>query len=89
MVEVAGGSVLILCDEVLNYINRHRGTDAEKFFSFIDNVTRNHGKVFKSFMHAYLPDWEQREHKLRTVNAKPIPLRASNKTLLRGKAASH
>ena len=21
----------------------------------------NHGKVFKSFMHAYLPDWEKRE----------------------------
>ena len=40
LVEVAGGSVLVLCDEVLNYINRHRGTDAEKFFSFIDNVAR-------------------------------------------------
>ena len=40
LVEAAGGSVLILCDEVLNYINRYRGTDAEKFFSFIDNVTR-------------------------------------------------
>lgn len=40
LVEVAGGSVLILCDEVLNYINRHRGSDAEKFFSFIDNVAR-------------------------------------------------
>lgn len=25
----------------------------------------NHGKVFKSFMHAYLPDWQQRERKLR------------------------
>jgi predicted metal-dependent hydrolase len=24
----------------------------------------NHGKVFKSFMHAYLPDWEDREHRL-------------------------
>lgn len=40
LVEVAGGSVLILCDEVLNYINRYRGTDAEKFFSFIDNLGR-------------------------------------------------
>jgi hypothetical protein len=38
--ELAGGSVLILCDEVLNYINRYRGTDAEKFFSFIDNLVR-------------------------------------------------
>jgi predicted metal-dependent hydrolase len=26
----------------------------------------NHGKVFKSFLHAYLPDWEEREEKLRT-----------------------
>ena len=25
----------------------------------------NHGKVFKSFMHAYLPGWEVREAKLR------------------------
>jgi len=25
----------------------------------------NHGKVFKSFMHAYLPDWESRERRLR------------------------
>ena len=24
----------------------------------------NHGKVFKSFMYAYLPDWEEREAKL-------------------------
>jgi hypothetical protein len=25
----------------------------------------NHGKVFKSFMSAYLPDWEEREQELR------------------------
>lgn len=25
----------------------------------------NHGKVFKSFMSAYLPDWEERENRLR------------------------
>src|SRR5688572_7864408 len=24
----------------------------------------NHGKVFKSFLHAYMPDWEQREKRL-------------------------
>jgi predicted metal-dependent hydrolase len=24
----------------------------------------NHSKVFKSFMHAYLPDWEERERRL-------------------------
>lgn len=26
----------------------------------------NHGKVFKSFMHAYLPDWESREKELQS-----------------------
>jgi len=26
----------------------------------------NHGKVFKSFMYAYLPDWEERERALRS-----------------------
>ena len=26
----------------------------------------NHGKVFKSFMYAYLPDWEERERRLRS-----------------------
>ncbi len=25
----------------------------------------NHGKLFKSFMHAYMPDWEERERQLR------------------------
>jgi predicted metal-dependent hydrolase len=25
----------------------------------------NHGKVFKSFMHAYMPDWTARERRLR------------------------
>jgi hypothetical protein len=25
----------------------------------------NHGKVFKSFMYAYLPDWEERQERLR------------------------
>lgn len=27
----------------------------------------NHGKVFKSFLHAYLPDWEQLETALRAA----------------------
>lgn len=40
LAELAGGSILILCDEVLNYINRYRGADADKFFSFIDNLVR-------------------------------------------------
>ena len=30
----------------------------------------NHGRVFKSFMHAYLPDWEIREKQLQMQYAK-------------------
>lgn len=29
----------------------------------------NHGRVFKSFMHAYLPDWEEREKQLRGLDS--------------------
>jgi len=36
--EAAGGSVLILFDEVLNFINRHRDM-AESFHAFIQNLT--------------------------------------------------
>ena len=32
----------------------------------------NHGKVFKSFMLAYLPDWEERELRLRKFSARSI-----------------
>ncbi len=32
----------------------------------------NHGKVFKSFMHAYLPDWETREKQLQMQYAKTM-----------------
>lgn len=28
----------------------------------------NHGKVFKSFMFAYLPDWEEREQRLHSYS---------------------
>jgi predicted metal-dependent hydrolase len=28
-------------------------------------IAPNHGKVFKSFMLAYLPDWQERERMLR------------------------
>jgi predicted metal-dependent hydrolase len=28
-------------------------------------IAPNHGKVFKSFMFAYLPDWPERERRLR------------------------
>jgi hypothetical protein len=30
----------------------------------------NHGKVFKSFMYAYLPDWEEREQQLQRAVSK-------------------
>ena len=36
--EAAGGKVLILCDEVLNFVNRHRQL-AEPFHAFIQNLT--------------------------------------------------
>jgi predicted metal-dependent hydrolase len=32
----------------------------------------NHGKVFKSFMLAYLPDWEERELRLNTFSVRAI-----------------
>ncbi len=36
--EAAGGPVLILCDEVLNFLNRHRKM-ADAFYAFIQNLT--------------------------------------------------
>jgi hypothetical protein len=36
--EVAGGRVLVLFDEVLNFVNRHRGL-AEQFHAFLQNMT--------------------------------------------------
>ena len=38
--EAAGGSVLILCDEVLNYLSRHRDR-AEAFKDFLANLVRS------------------------------------------------
>ncbi|HXF91319.1 MAG TPA: DUF499 domain-containing protein [Nitrospiraceae bacterium] len=38
VIQAAGGSVLILFDEVLNFLNRHRGM-AEGFHAFIQNLT--------------------------------------------------
>jgi len=35
----------------------------------------NHGKVFKSFMHAYLPDWEGRESRLHEFTNRKAHLR--------------
>jgi predicted metal-dependent hydrolase len=31
----------------------------------VHRLAPNHGRVFKSFMHAYLPDWEVREERLK------------------------
>ena len=28
----------------------------------------NHGRLFKSFMHAYLPDWEERQQDLQALS---------------------
>jgi hypothetical protein len=36
--EVAGGRVLVLCDEVLNFVNRHKGL-ADGFYAFVQNLT--------------------------------------------------
>lgn len=36
--EAAGGRILILCDEVLNFCNRHRDL-ADGFYSFLQNLT--------------------------------------------------
>jgi predicted metal-dependent hydrolase len=33
----------------------------------VHRLAPNHGRVFKSFMHAYLPDWESRERRLREI----------------------
>jgi len=38
VIEKAGGSVLILFDEVLNFLNRHRN-QAEGFYAFVQNLT--------------------------------------------------
>jgi predicted AAA+ superfamily ATPase len=39
VIQAAGGSALLLFDEVLNYINRHRA-GAEAFYAFLDNSVR-------------------------------------------------
>jgi predicted metal-dependent hydrolase len=31
----------------------------------VHRLAPNHGKVFKSFMQAYLPDWQEREERLK------------------------
>lgn len=36
----------------------------------------NHGKVFKSFLNAYLPDWQEREKKLNDRYRRAITMQA-------------
>lgn len=33
-------------------------------------IVSNHGKLFKSLMYAYLPDWEERERQLNTITGR-------------------
>lgn len=40
-------------------------------------IAPNHGKVFKSFMFAYLPDWEEREQQLRDHERAKMTLKAA------------
>ena len=63
--QAAGAPVLLLFDEVLNYLNRHRGT-AESFLSFIQNLTvattgTSHGACVISLPRSQveLTDWDQ------------------------------
>ncbi|HTS18042.1 MAG TPA: DUF499 domain-containing protein [Verrucomicrobiae bacterium] len=62
--DAAGGSVLILCDEVLNFLNRHRKM-AEPFHAFIQNVTvamtgTTHGAAMISLPRSQveMTDWD-------------------------------
>src|SRR5208282_106480 len=38
----------------------------------------NHGKVFKSFMHAYMPDWEKREQALQEFTGVGFSLKSAH-----------
>jgi len=40
----------------------------------VHRLAPNHGKVFKSFMHAYLPGWEERQARLR-ISEQSMPQR--------------
>jgi predicted metal-dependent hydrolase len=46
----------------------------------VHRLAPNHGKVFKSFMLAYLPDWEEREARLQQ-KAKPRGGTSQKRTL--------
>jgi Protein of unknown function (DUF499) len=62
--EAAGGTVLVLCDEVLNFVNRHRNL-AEPFHAFIQNLTvattgTTHGAAMISLPRSQveMTDWD-------------------------------
>jgi hypothetical protein len=62
--DAAGGSVLILCDEVLNYLNRYRKM-ADGFHAFIQNLTvamtgTSHGAALISLPRSQveMTDWD-------------------------------
>ncbi len=72
--EVAGGRVLILCDEVLNFMNRHRGL-ADGLYAFIQNLTvamtgTTHGAAVLSLPRSLVEmtdgdrDWQERISKV-------------------------
>jgi predicted metal-dependent hydrolase len=45
----------------------------------------NHGKVFKSFMHAYIPDWEELETQLQTYAKKEDKKKGAPRTRSKNK----
>jgi len=64
--EAAGGRVLILCDEVLNFCNRHRPL-ADGFYAFLQNLTvamtgTTHGAAVVSLPRSQMEmtDWDMR-----------------------------
>jgi hypothetical protein len=68
--DAAGGSVLVLCDEVLNYLNRHKDR-ADAFRAFLGNLVRCMTGTTKSAAMVSLPqskpemdDWELRWQEL-------------------------
>jgi predicted metal-dependent hydrolase len=65
---ISGGSRLTLNTELLE-LPKELG-EFVVVHELVHRLAPNHGRVFKSFMHAYLPDWEQREERLRNLSSK-------------------
>lgn len=55
----AGGNYLALPPDLGEFVFVHE---------LVHLLVPNHGKVFKSFMFAYLPDWEEREQRLHSYS---------------------